>query len=58
MNVKKCKICKTNKKVSEYEKSNRGIYGVRAVCGECRKEIARNKYAEDKKNGTIKEATV
>lgn len=47
MEIKVCKICKIEKKITEFHKRKNGLYGVFTTCKLCRKEIASQKYIEN-----------
>jgi hypothetical protein len=48
METKICRICNIEKKITEFHKRKNGLYGVFTTCKLCRKEIASQKYNENK----------
>lgn len=45
--TKVCKVCGENKPLTQYQKKERGILGVRPECNLCRNERRRRRYASD-----------
>ena len=46
--LKKCKACEADKELSCFHDSKDGLYGVKNICKECKKNLAEQSYINNK----------